>query len=53
MLIVFCVERPSEEGVPHRCRDRTTGGYSLHWIFWEHENLSALSVIWLISADLY
>ena len=26
----------------------TTGGSHLSWIFWEHENLSGLSIIWLI-----
>ena len=25
-----------------------TGGSRLSWIFWEHENLSGLSIIWLI-----
>ena len=30
-----------------------TGGSCLSWIFWEHENLSCLSVIWLIYIKLY
>ena len=30
-----------------------TGGSCLSWIFWEHENLSGLSVIWLIYIKLY
>ena len=29
-------------------KDHTTGGSHLSQIFWEHENLSSLSVIWLI-----
>ena len=30
-----------------------TGGSHLSWIFWEHENLSGLSVIWLTSTYLH
>ena len=30
-----------------------TGGSRLSQIFWEHENLSGLSVIWLISTKIY
>ena len=30
-----------------------TGGYHLSWIFWEHENQSGLSVMWLIYTKLY
>ena len=29
-----------------------TGLSCLSWIFWEHENLSSLSVIWLINIKL-
>ena len=29
------------------------GGSHLSWIFWEHENLSSLSLIWLISTNLH
>ena len=31
----------------------STGGSHLSQIFWEHENLSSLSVIWLIYIKLY
>ena len=30
-----------------------TGGYCLSQIFWGHENMSSLSVIWLIYIKLY
>ena len=30
-----------------------TGGSHLSWIFWEHDNISGLSVIWLIYIKLY
>ena len=30
-----------------------TGGSHLSQIFWEHENLSGLSVIWFISTKIY
>ena len=30
-----------------------TGGSCLSQIFWEHENLSGLSVLWLIYIELY
>ena len=31
----------------------TTGRSYLSWIFWDHENVSSLSVIWLIYMKLY
>ena len=30
-----------------------TGGSHLNWIFWEHENLSSLSVFQIISTNLH
>ena len=32
----------------HLCHNLDTGGYRLSQVFWEHENLSGLSIIWFI-----
>ena len=38
--------------VCHELYQKRTGGSCLSRIFWEHENLSDLSVIWLISTKI-
>ena len=38
---------------PNTNKSGITGGSHLSWSFWEHENLSGLSVIWLIYIKLH
>ena len=40
--------QPSAKNVCINLHNDDTGGSRLSRIFWEHENLSGLSIIWLI-----
>ena len=52
-MFLYCALGPQNKRHQHSQLDVYTGGSHLSQIFWEHENLSSLSVILLISTNLH